>query len=169
MSGENCLIFRISLFSWVDLHSNILNCGKSVRNLGMGLLRVITRTIGQMMYEARFTKVHSHKKEMQLSNFLKGWIFVTILVLKLLSIANEPWTIFEWGFFHIVKRLMLFYHLWTLGKEHSDFLYTVLYCTESVFSDFSTMYEKDTSPILISLFFQCWLTKMGRLSGTLQH
>ncbi len=24
MSGENCLIFRISQFSWVDLHSNIL-------------------------------------------------------------------------------------------------------------------------------------------------
>ena len=69
-----------------------------------GLLHVITRNIGQMMYEARFTKLHSKKKEMQLSNVLKGSIFVILLVLKLLSIAREPRTIFKWGFLHIVTK-----------------------------------------------------------------
>ncbi len=45
------------------------------------------------MYEPRFTKRHSHKKEMQHSNILKGYISVTLHVLKLLSIL-------EWVFEH---------------------------------------------------------------------
>ncbi len=36
MSGENCQRFRISQFSWVNMHSNILNCGKTVRNVWIG-------------------------------------------------------------------------------------------------------------------------------------
>ncbi len=83
---------------------------KTVRKWGgifqWGLLHVITRNIGQMMHEARFTKLHSQKKEKQLSNVLKGWIFVILLVLKLLSIVREPWTILEWGFLHIVTKSM---------------------------------------------------------------
>ncbi len=101
MSGENCLRSRISC------HLE-LTCSQTVRKrwgiLEWGLLHVITRNIGQMMYEARFTKLHSQKKEKQLSNVLKGWIFVILLVLKPLSIAREPWTIFEWGFLHIVTK-----------------------------------------------------------------
>ncbi len=42
-----------------------------------------------MMYETSLTKLHSQKKEMKLSNFLKGWIFVVLQVLKLLSSARE--------------------------------------------------------------------------------
>ncbi len=52
-----------------------------------------------MLYETSFNKLHSQKKEMQLSNFLKGWIFVVLQVLKLLSIA-----IFEQVFLHIVTK-----------------------------------------------------------------
>ena len=81
---------------------------KTVRKLGgileWGLLHVITRSIAEMIDKPSFTKIHSHKKEMQLSNFLKGWISVTLHVLKLQSIAKEPRTIFERGFLHIVTK-----------------------------------------------------------------
>ncbi len=102
MSWENCPISRISQFFWVDLHF------KTVRKrwgiLEWGLLHVITRSIVEMMYETSFTKLHSQKKEMQLSNFLMGWNFVILHVLKQLSIARELWTILEWFFLHIVTR-----------------------------------------------------------------
>ena len=78
--------------------------GKRWGILKRGLLHIITRSIGEMMHEASFTKLHSQKKEMQLSNFLNGRIFVTLHLLKLLSTAREPWRILEWGFLHIVTQ-----------------------------------------------------------------
>ncbi len=41
---------------------------------------------------------------MQLSNLLKGWIFVILHVLKLLSIVREPWTILKLDFLHFVTN-----------------------------------------------------------------
>ncbi len=65
-----------------------------------------TRSIGKMMFETSFTKLHSQKKEMQLSNFLKGWNSVNSHVLKCLSISivKEPGNILEQGFLHIVTK-----------------------------------------------------------------
>ena len=56
------------------------------------------------MYELSFSNMHSQKKEMQLSNFLKGRLFVTLQLLKLPSIAREPWTILERDFLQIVTK-----------------------------------------------------------------
>ncbi len=67
-------------------------------------LHLITRSIGEMMYEPSFTKLHSQKKEMQHFNSLKGCTSVTLHVLKLLSITRKPWRILEWGFLHNVTK-----------------------------------------------------------------
>ena len=71
ISEENCQRFRISQFSWVDMHSNILKTvGKWWGILEWRILHVITRSIVKMMYEPCFTQIHSQREEMQLSNFL---------------------------------------------------------------------------------------------------
>ncbi len=36
MLGEFCPRICISWFSWIDMHSNISNCGKTMKNFGMG-------------------------------------------------------------------------------------------------------------------------------------
>ncbi len=51
-----------------------------------------------MMYEPSVTKIHSHKKEMQVYNFLEEQCLVILHVLKHLSIMRKPSTIFEWCF-----------------------------------------------------------------------
>ncbi len=43
-----------------------------------------------MMYQPRFTKMHSHKKEMQVSNFLEEGNLVILHVVKHLSILRKP-------------------------------------------------------------------------------
>ncbi len=90
--------------------------------LEWGLLHFITRSIGEMMYETSFTKLHSQKKEMQLSNFMQGRIFVTLHVLKHLSIAREPWTILKQGFLHIVSK--------TIGKLKCTTKFTYLHSSQ---------------------------------------
>ncbi len=80
------------------------NCRKTVGILDWGLLHVITRSIDEMMFETRFTKLHSQKKRNAAFHFLKGWIFVNSHVLRFLSIAREPGTILEQGFLHIVTK-----------------------------------------------------------------
>ncbi len=61
--------------SWLAL-KHFKTVGKRWGILERGLLHVITRSIAEMMYETSY----------------KGWIFVVLQVLKLLSIAWEPWT-----------------------------------------------------------------------------
>ena len=89
---------NISYFT-VCLSWHALKHFKSVRKrwgiLKWDLLYEMTRSIGKMIYQHSFAKLHSQKKEMQLSNFLRGWIYVILPVLKLLSIAREPWIILE--------------------------------------------------------------------------
>ena len=58
--------FKVFL-SWLAL-KHFENVGKRQGIFEWGLLHVITRRIGEMMYETSFTKLHSQKKEMQLFN-----------------------------------------------------------------------------------------------------
>ncbi len=69
-----------------------------------GLLHIITRGIAELMYEPSITKIHYQKKEMQLSNFLKRWIFIILYVLKLPSVSSEPEIFLERGILHIVTK-----------------------------------------------------------------
>ncbi len=52
-------------------------------NFGMGSFAyIVTRSIAKMMYEPRFTKINSHKKEVQVSDFLDERILVVLYVLE---------------------------------------------------------------------------------------
>ncbi len=64
-----------------------------------GILHVVTRWTGEMMYEPRFTHIHSSEKEMQLPNLLVESVFVILMwrpVLKRLVSLQEPWETLEW-------------------------------------------------------------------------
>ena len=121
--------------SWLAF-KHFKTVGKRWGILERGLLHVITRSIGEMMYETSFTKLHSQKKEMQLSNFLKGWIFVVLQVLKLLSIAREPWTILEQVFYTLLPRALAKWNtlqsssIYTLLKKKRNFPCCVSFETE---------------------------------------
>ena len=53
MSGENCPIFCISWFSWVDMHSNIFKLWENREEFGMGSFACYHKQhcIAEMMYE----------------------------------------------------------------------------------------------------------------------
>ena len=112
--------------------------------LEWGLLHVITRNLGQMMYKAKFTRLHSQKKEMQLSNVLKGRIFVILPALKVLSIARELQRIIEWGFLHIVTKSM--------GKMKYTTKFIYLHCSQKEMQHSTVHFFRDWVYTLVILY-----------------
>ena len=90
--------YLMLFLSWHAL-KHFKTVGKRWGILEWGLLHVITRSIAEMMYGPSFTKMHSQKKEIQLSNCLKGWIFVTLHVFKPLEYCKGTVNNFGMGFF----------------------------------------------------------------------
>ena len=97
--------FQLSL-SWHAL-KHFKTVGELWGILELGILHVLTGSIGEIIYEPSFTKIHSLKKEMQLSNFLEEWNFVILQVLKHLSNARKIRTILEWVFSILLPRALL--------------------------------------------------------------
>ena len=94
MSGENHQIFRISQFSSVDMHSNILKLWEYGEEFWNEVFCILSPgALLRLCMNPDLLKNTLRKKEMQHSNILKGCISVTLHVLKLLSIAREPETI----------------------------------------------------------------------------
>ncbi len=91
-----------------DIHSNILTLQDTDEEFLNGVFSILlSGEFPKMLFNPRFSNIHSSQKEKQLSNLLEASSFVKFqrwLVLRCLMTVQERWGILEWGFGQIGTR-----------------------------------------------------------------
>ncbi len=147
MSEENCLIIHISQFSWVDLYSNILKLCKNGEEFWNEVFCMLPpgALVRWCMKPASLNNT-LRKMKCNFPTFFRGEFSFVLQVLKLLSIAREPWTIFEQVFTHCYQEhwkndIHYKVHLSTLFPKRNTTFYAAFLLKMSVLYHQGTMLE----------------------------
>ena len=117
----SCLTLSIWLFFPDDFYSHVLRSWDNDEEFLNGVFCILLPgEFVKMLYNSRFSSIHSSQKETQHSNLLEASSFVIFqqwLVLRCLMTVQERGRILEWGFWQIGTRSIV---KMTFGPNFTD-------------------------------------------------